>query len=92
MSNQNTFLQFITELKALEAQINDLQAEAEAIKDLIKDELTNSELDEMLIGNYKVTYRTVISSRFDSTTFKKSYAELYKQFTKQTTYKRLTIN
>ncbi len=92
MSTTNTFKEFIDSLKAIEAQITELQAEADAIKDLIKDELAAEGVDEIFVGDYKVIYRPVISNRFDSTTFKKTYAELYKQFTKQTSYKRLTIN
>lgn len=92
MSTTSTFKEFINTLKALESQIADLQAEADAIKDLIKEELTNEGIEETFVGDYKITYRAVISNRFDSTNFKKSYAELYKQFTKQTSYKRLTIN
>jgi len=92
MSNTNTFIEFINSLKAIEAQIKELQDEADAIKDCIKSELTEAGLDEMYAGDYKITYREVISNRFDSTNFKKAYAELYKQFTKTTNYRRLTIN
>ena len=92
MKTTNTIKEFIDELKTIEAQISELEAECDAIKDLIKEELAAEGIDEIFIGNYKVIYRPVISNRFDSTTFKKTYAELYKQFTKQTTYRRLTIN
>lgn len=92
MSSTNTFKEFINTLKTLEAQIAELQSEADAIKDLIKEELTNEGIEETFVGDYKIVYKDVISNRFDSTTFKKTYGELYKQFTKQTSYKRLTIN
>ena len=92
MCTQSVFKEVIDNLKAIEAQINELQAEADSINDLIKAELTSEGIDEIYVGDYKVVYRPVISNRFDSTTFKKTYGELYKQFTKQTSYKRLTIN
>lgn len=92
MSTTNTFREFLTTLKAIEAQIKELQDEAEAIKDLIKEEMTTAATDEIIVDDFKITYRDVISNRFDSTTFKKTYGDLYKQFTKQTSYKRLTIN
>jgi predicted phage-related endonuclease len=92
MSTKTTFKEFIITLKAIENQIKDLQDEADAIKDLIKEELTTEGLEEVIIDDYKIIYRDVISNRFDSTNFKKSHAELYKEFTKTTTYKRLTIN
>lgn len=92
MSTTTIFKEFIDSLKAIQTQIDELTAEADAIKDCIKEELNNEGIDEILVGNYKIVYKDVISNRFDSTTFKKTYGELYKQFTKQTTYKRLTIN
>jgi predicted phage-related endonuclease len=92
MSTKTTFKEFIITLKAIENQIKDLQDEADAIKDLIKEELTTEGIDEVMVDDFKIIYRDVISNRFDSTSFKKSHAELYKEFTKTTTYKRLTIN
>lgn len=92
MSTTNTFKDFITELRTLEERIKSLQDEADAIKDIIKEEMTTSGQEEIITDDFKIVYRDVISNRFDSTTFKKTYAELYKQFTKSTTYKRLTIN
>lgn len=86
------FEEYLNTLRQLEEQIEDLKAEADAIKDLIKETLDGEGLEELQVGKFKLTYRGVISNRFDTTTFKKSYAELYKQFTKTTSYKRLTIN
>ena len=92
-ANELTILNnYIMELKALEAQIKELEAECEATKDLIKEAMSLEGLDEIHTGGYKVTYRNVISNRFDSTSFKKSHADLYDAFVKQTSYKRLTIN
>lgn len=92
MTAQNTFKEFIDNLKSVEAQIAELEAERDTIKDLIKEELTNEGVDEIFIGGYKIIYRAVISNRFDSTNFKKAHADLYNQYVKQTSYKRLTIN
>lgn len=86
------FNEYLTNLKEVEAQIKVLQDEADAIKDLIKETMSVQGEEELHVGDYKVIYKEVLSNRFDSTNFKKSYGELYKQFTKTTTYKRLTIN
>lgn len=83
---------YINELKALEAQIKELEAECEATKDLIKEAMSLEGLDEIQTDNYKVTYRAVVSNRFDSTSFKKQHEALYKEFVKTTNYMRLTIN
>lgn len=89
---EKTLLDYLNELTVIRAQIKELQGEEEAYTDLIKEEMTANGEDELLVGDYKLTYREVVSNRFDSTTFKKSYSDLYKLFTKTTTYKRLTIN
>ena len=39
-----------------------------------------------------VRYTSVISNRFDSTTFKKLYADLYKDFTKAVSSRRFSVS
>ena len=75
-----------------ENMIAEAQAEVESIKDLIKAEMTDRELDELEAGSYIVRYKTVATSRFDSTAFKKTYEDLYKAFLKQTTSRRFSIS
>ena len=86
------FNEYLNNLKEVEAQIKVLQDEADANKDLIKETMSVQGEEELHVGDYKISYKEVLFNRFDSTNFKKSYGELYKQFTKTTTYKRLTIN
>ena len=75
-----------------ENMIAEAQAEVEAIKDSIKAEMVDRELDELEAGSYIVRYKTVATSRFDSTSFKKTYEDLYKAFLKQTTSRRFSIS
>ena len=75
-----------------ENMIAEVQAEVEAIKDSIKAEMADRELDELEAGAYIVRYKTVATSRFDSTSFKKTYEDLYKAFLKQTTSRRFSIS
>ena len=42
-------------------------------------------------GATKATNKTVISSRFDSTGFKKEYPDLFTEYSTPTTYKRFTV-
>lgn len=81
----------IRELKELEALIEEAQKEAEAIKDAIKEQMDAEVVDEMAVDVYKVRYKTINSSRFDSSTFKAKYSDLYAQFTKQTASRRFTV-
>jgi predicted phage-related endonuclease len=75
-----------------ERVIEEAKAEVEAIKDSIKAEMADRDLDELEAGSYIVRYKTVATSRFDSTSFKKTYEDLYKAFLKQTTSRRFSIS
>lgn len=75
-----------------ERVIEEAKAEVEAIKDSIKAEMADRDLDEMEAGSYIVRYKTVATSRFDSTSFKKTYEDLYKAFLKQSTSRRFSIS
>ena len=41
---------------------------------------------------YILRYTSIISNRFDSTTFKKLYADLYHDFTKPVSSRRFTVS
>ena len=90
MTNQE-MLKKVRELKELKAMADELSAEITAIEDVVKAELTALGVDEMQVDVFKVRYKTVISSRFDSKAFKTAHAELYDQYTKQTASKRFSI-
>ena len=82
----------IEALKEWENLIAEAQAEVEAIRDSIKAEMTERNTEEMEIGSYIVRWTSVLSNRFDTTSFKKAHNDLYKEFTKQTASKRFTIS
>lgn len=47
--------------------------------------------DTMTEGAAKATNKTVTSSRFDSSGFKKVYPDLFTEYSTPTTYKRFTV-
>lgn len=81
----------IESIKTLQAMIDELTAEMESVKDEVKREMETQGVEEMTVSCFKVCYKAVTSSRFDSTAFKKTHADLYEQYTKQTTSKRFSI-
>lgn len=81
----------VKELKELKTMAAELDAEIKAIEDIIKTDMEAQGKEEMFIGEYKLTYKPVTSSRFDTKSFKAKYSELYAAYTKATTYKRFTI-
>ena len=77
------------ELKELKTMKEELENEIAAIEDALKAAM--GEQEEMFCGEYKLTYQTVSTSRFDSTAFKKEHAELAAAYTKATTYRRFSV-
>ena len=89
--SQNEIVSKIEQLKEWEAILEEAQAEVEALKDSIKNEMLDKETEELIAGAYIIRWTSVLSTRFDSTAFKREHAELYKEFTKQVTSKRFSI-
>lgn len=73
-------------LKELRAEIEALQAEARSIEDELKADMLTKNVDI-----FKIRYKTVKSSRFDSKAFKETHSELYSQYCKPTEYKKFTV-
>ena len=70
-----------------------LMEELEAMNDSIKADILAimGERETVTEGAAKATNKTVTSSRFDSTGFKKSHPALYTQYSTETSYKRFTV-
>ena len=81
----------IAALKEWEELLEEAKAQVEALKDEIKAEMLSRNTEEMTAGKYICRWTSVLSNRFDSTSFKKEHAEMYKQYTKQTSSRRFSI-
>lgn len=68
------------------------KAKADAIREAIKEEMVRLDTEELTAGVYIVRFTNVISNRLDSTTFKRLYADLYKDFTKPVSSRRFTVS
>ena len=82
----------IESLRALEELIEEAKAEAETLRDTIKQEMLNRDVEELSAGQYIVRWTSVLSQRFDTTAFKKVMPEVYKAYTKQVSSRRFTIS
>lgn len=81
----------IEALKEWEALAAEAAAEIEALKDTIKKEMERRGVEELACGQYVARFTTVLSNRFDTTGFKREHAEMYKQYTKQSTSRRFSV-
>ena len=86
------FVSKIEQLKELEALIKEAEAEAEALKGEIKEEMMRRDVEEMQVGRYIVRWTSVLSNRFDSTAFKKVLPDVYKAYVKQVSSRKFTIS
>lgn len=81
----------IAKLQEWETIIEEAKAEAEVLKDEIKAEMIARATEEMEAGRFICRWTSVLSNRFDTTSFKKEHADMYKQYTKQTASRRFSI-
>ena len=82
----------IEQLQELEELMAEAKAEAEKLKDEIKDEMYKRNVEEMTVGKYIVRWTETISNRFDTTGFKKLFPSMYKDFTKEVVSRRFSIS
>ena len=88
----NELLNKIEALNEWEALMEEAKAEAEALRDSIKQEMLERDTEELECGQYIVRWTSVLTQRFDSTSFKKAMPDVYKAFTKQTASRRFSIS
>ena len=87
----NELLNKIEALNEWEALMEEAKAEAEAIRDSIKQEMMERGAEELECGQYIIRYANILTQRFDTTSFKKALPDVYKAFTKQSASRRFTI-
>ena len=68
------------------------KAEADALRDAIKAEMLEHDTEELTAGQYIVRWTSIISNRFDTTSFKKVMPDVYKAYTKAVSSRRFTIS
>ena len=82
----------IESLRALEELIEEANAEANTLRDAIKQEMLLRGTEELAVGRFIIHWTSVLSQRFDTTSFKKVMPEVYKAYTKQISSRRFTIS
>lgn len=88
----NELLKKVELLAEYEAAIEELKAEADELKNSIKEEMDARGTEELQIGHFIVRFTSVVSSRFDTKRFKEKFgADVYKAFTKEVKSRRFSI-
>ncbi len=81
----------VDELRELRNFESEIKAAISLIEDALKSEMLRRNTDVLSGNNCLVTWKTVTSRRFDSASFKLTHADLFNQYTKATTNRRLVI-
>ena len=85
----SVFEKLCNEYRENKRLIEELQAMNDGLKaDLL---LIMDGKETYMEGSAKVTNKTVVSSRFDSTEFKKEYPNLFNEYSRETSYKRFCV-
>ena len=90
--SQNEMMNLIETMNNYDELAAKVKAKADAIRATIKEQMERQAVEELICGPYIVRYSTVLSNRFDATTFKRLYADLYKDFTKQVSSRRFSVS
>ena len=86
--NINEIMKELAQYKRLQ---DETAAIIEGLTDKIKQYMTENQLETLTGDEHKATYKTVISSRIDTTALKKALPEVATAYTKTTEARRFTF-
>ncbi len=89
--DNKTINEKVVELRNFENEIKQMQEIVDSLKDELKNEMTARGVDELDTGTFKMSYKDVVSNRFDSKAFQKDNEIIYKAYLKESVSKRFTI-
>ena len=84
----NDIIAKVQELMELRRMAEELQSEIDTLQEAVKDFMGSEE--SMIAGAFKVSYKSVTSSRLDSAALKRDMPNVAALYTKQTTTRRFT--
>ena len=86
----NDIVAKVQELMELRRMAEELQSEIDALQEAVKDFMGDEE--NMVAGAFKVSYKSITSSRLDSAALKRDLPNVAALYTKQTTTRRFTVS
>ena len=82
----------MTDLAQYKRLQEDAAAMVESLTDTLKQYMADNRLETLTGTEHKVTYKTVTSSRIDTTALKRNFPEIAEKYTKTTETKRFTFS
>ena len=87
----NEIISKLNELTDLRQMIEELNAEVEAIQDEIKAHMAEMDTDTITAGQFKVTWKSVASTRIDTAALRKDLPEIWQEYGKTSTTRRFNV-
>lgn len=81
----------VMEYRELQSMLDEITAQMEAIKDLVKARMVEDGVEVLNGSGWKASWKNVTSQRFDSKTFKAENPDLYGQYSKPTVSTRFLL-
>ena len=83
--------EIMAELAQYTRMSEELAATVDSLKDAIKKYMEENQLETLTGNEHKATYKTVTSSRIDTTALKRNAPDIAEKYTKTTETKRFTF-
>ena len=87
----NELLNKIEALNEWEALMEEAKEMADSLRLELKQEMLDRDTEELECGQYILRYQTIVTNRFDNSSFKKQMPDVYNSFIRQVTSKRFSI-
>ena len=81
----------MAELAQYSRMAEEIAATVDGLKDTIKKYMEDNQLETLTGNEHKATYKTVTSSRIDTTALKRNAPDIAEKYTKTTETKRFTF-
>lgn len=81
----------VKELRELRRMAEEIAAEIEALQDAIKGEMTARETEELCGTDWKIIWKSVKSSRLDTTALRKAMPDVAAAFTRESMTRRFVL-
>lgn len=92
-ANELTYLDsLIAEMKAKEEEQRGLQEEIDALKNLVREHMTEADIDNITTANYHITYSQCERTTVDKKKLQTNFPDVFAKTVKISTYKMLRIN
>ena len=81
----------VKKLQGIEAQMKELEVQAEAIRAELKADLESKGEDEHNTGSFIIRWKEIISRRLDSKALKAALPDVFAAYSRESTSRRFTI-